>query len=64
MKFAPRQGRELQTFYAKVSEQAMRILCPSGFFLSFSSPRLLHRMAVSVEDAGFEIRDMYAWHYK
>lgn len=64
MKFDPRQGKDLQAFYAKVSEQVMRILCPGGFFLSFSSPRLLHRMAVAIEDAGFEIRDMYAWLYR
>lgn len=64
MKFDPKQGKELQAFYSKVSKQAERVLCPGGFFLSFSSPRLVHRMAIAVEDVGFEIRDMYAWRYR
>ena len=64
MKFDPKQGRELQAFYSKAATQAIRVLRPGGFFLSFASPRLVHRMAVAVEDAGFEIRDIYAWHYR
>lgn len=64
MKFDKKQGIELQKFFSKVSEHAIRVLRPGGFFLVFSSPRLSHRMAVAMEDAGFEIRDMYVWHYK
>ena len=63
MKFDRKQGKALQAFYGRVAELALQVLCPGGFFLSFSSPRLSHRMAVAVEDAGFEIRDMYAWHH-
>ena len=37
---------------------------PGAFALFFSQPRLSHRMAVGLEDAGFEIRDMYTWHFK
>lgn len=64
MKFDPKQGRRLQEFFSKVSSTTMRVLMPGSFFLVFSFPRLSHRMAVAMEDQGFEIRDMYAWHYK
>ena len=63
MKFDPAQGRHLQNFMQEVSNELRRILVPGGFFLSFSQPRLAHRMAVGMEDAGFEIRDLYAWHF-
>jgi len=64
MKFDPEQGRNLQKWYVAVSERVYRALKPGGFYLSFSSPRLAHRMAVAVEDAGFHIRDMFIWLYK
>jgi site-specific DNA-methyltransferase (adenine-specific) len=64
MKFDPEQGRNLQKWYSIVSEKVYRVLRPGGFFLSFSSPRLVHRMAIAVEDAGFHIRDMFIWLYK
>ena len=64
MKFDRKQGVRLQEFYGKVSAQAYRVLCPGGFFLSFAAPRLYHRMAVAMDDAGFELRDMLAWHYR
>ncbi len=63
MKFDRKQSYAFQEFYSKVSAEAFRILKPGGFFLSFSAARLYHRMAVSVEDAGFEMRDMMAWLY-
>ena len=63
MKFDPAQGLALQKFMHKVSAELSRILVPGGFFLSFSQPRLVHRMASGMEDAGFEIRDLYAWHF-
>lgn len=64
MKFDPEQGRKLQAWYRQVSEKILRALKPGGYFLSFSSPRLVHRMAVAVEEAGFHIRDMFIWLYK
>ena len=44
-------------------KECYRILKPGGHLLSFSSPRTYHRMAVNVEDAGFEIRDQIMWVY-
>jgi site-specific DNA-methyltransferase (adenine-specific) len=61
MKFDPKQGRELQEFMSQISHEVYRILKPGGFYLSFSQGRLYHRMAVAIEDAGFEVRDMLIW---
>lgn len=61
MKFDPEQGRRLQLFMLRASEEAFRVLKPGGFYLSFSQGRLYHRMAMAIEDAGFEIRDMLVW---
>ena len=63
MKFDPSQGIELQKFYNVVSTEIFRILKPGAFFLSFSQPRLYHRMAIAVENIGFEIRDQYIWRF-
>lgn len=63
MKFSKQQGIELYKWYLNVSKEIFRILKPGGFFFSFSSPRLYHRMACAVDDAGFEIRDSFIWLY-
>ena len=44
-------------------EECYRVLKPGGYLLSFGSSRTYHRMAVKVEDAGFEIRDQIMWVY-
>ena len=44
-------------------QEALRVLKPGGHLISFSSARTYHRMAVLVEDAGFEIRDQIMWCY-
>jgi site-specific DNA-methyltransferase (adenine-specific) len=41
----------------------LRILKPGGHLLAFSGSRTYHRMAVAIEDAGFEIRDMIEYIY-
>jgi site-specific DNA-methyltransferase (adenine-specific) len=43
--------------------EVFRVLKPGGHLLSFAGTRTQHRMAVNIEDAGFEIRDMIAWVY-
>ncbi len=63
MKFDPKQGIELEKFMRRVAEELLRVLVPGAFAVVFSQPRLVHRLAVGVEDAGFEIRDLLAWHY-
>jgi site-specific DNA-methyltransferase (adenine-specific) len=39
------------------------VLKPGGFFFSFASPRLYHRVTAAIEDAGFHIRDCFLWLY-
>lgn len=43
--------------------EALRVLKPGGYLLSFGGTRTYHRMACAIEDAGFEIRDMISWLY-
>ena len=43
--------------------ECLRVLKPGGHLLAFAGTRTQHRMAVRIEDAGFEIRDMMAWVY-
>ena len=43
--------------------ECFRVLKPGGHALIFGGTRTFHRMAVAVEDAGFEIRDSIAWLY-
>jgi len=47
----------------KIWEECLRVLKPGGYLLAFAGTRTQHRMAVRIEDAGFEIRDMIAWVY-
>lgn len=48
---------------AEVWRECLRVLKPGGHILAFAGTRTQHRMAVNIEDAGFEIRDMVAWVY-
>jgi hypothetical protein len=47
----------------EVWAECLRVLKPGGHLLAFAGTRTHHRMAVNIEDAGFEIRDMIAWVY-
>jgi len=44
-------------------KEVLRVLKPGGHLLSFAGSRTYHRMAVNIEDAGFEIRDQIMWVY-
>ena len=50
-------------FQTKTWELAYSLLKPGGHLLAFSGSRTYHRMAVAIEDAGFEIRDQIMWLY-
>lgn len=41
----------------------LRVLRPGGHLLAFGGTRTVHRIAVAIEDAGFEIRDQIVWLY-
>ena len=50
-------------FNVEVWQEALRVLKPGGHLLAFSGSRTYHRMAVAIEDAGFEIRDQIMYVY-
>ena len=50
-------------FRAETWRLAWELLKPGGHLLAFSASRNYHRMAVAIEDAGFEIRDQMMWLY-
>lgn len=64
-----RYGREgaaslgFQTWFTEVATEALRVLKPGGHLLAFGGTRTWHRLAVAIEDAGFEVRDSMAWMY-
>jgi DNA modification methylase len=47
----------------QIWKECMRVLKPGGHLLAFAGSRTYHRMAVRIEDAGFEIRDQIMWIY-
>jgi DNA modification methylase len=50
-------------FNVEVWQQTLRVLKPGGHLIAFSGSRTYHRMAVAIEDAGFQIRDQIMWVY-
>lgn len=50
-------------YSVKLWQQCLRVLKPGGHLLSFGGTRTWHRVAVAIEDAGFEIRDNIARFY-
>src|SRR5690606_13731385 len=58
-----RAGTTFQEWCERWAAECLRILKPGGHMLAFGGSRTWHRLAVAVEDAGFEIRDSIAWLY-
>ena len=50
-------------FRKETWELALKLMKPGGHLLAFSASRNYHKMAVAIEDAGFEIRDQLMWLY-
>lgn len=61
--YSEHDGYQFQEWATEWALEALRILKPGGHLLSFGGTRTWHRLAVAVEDAGFEIRDSIAWLY-
>lgn len=60
------EGRKMQAWCEAWAAEVLRVLKPGAFLLAFGGTRTYHRLAVAVEDAGFEIRDSLlagAWVY-
>lgn len=45
------------------AEACYRVLKPGGHIAAFGGTRTWHRLAIAIEDAGFEVRDSLAWLY-
>ncbi len=43
------------------AKEAYRVLKPGGHLIAFAATKTVHRLAVALEDSGFEIRDQIAW---
>jgi DNA modification methylase len=63
MKFTPKQSYDAYSWFYKMAKKFIRVLKPGGWLISFSHPRLYHRFACAVEDAGFYLRDTFIWLY-
>ena len=50
-------------FQVETWRKCYELLKPGGHLIAFSGSRTYHRMAVAIEDAGFEIRDQCIWLY-
>lgn len=44
-------------------QECLRVLKPGGHILAFSAARTYHHLAITLEQAGFEIRDQLMWIY-
>ena len=63
MRFDPKDGIRLEHFTTEFAKLLIETMKPGAFALVFSQPRLVHRMMTGLENAGFEIRDLYCWYY-
>ena len=59
MKFDKAQVKNLQVFYENVASKVFEKMKPGGYFLSFSSPRLYHAIAMACEDAERYVHESY-----
>ena len=56
-----KEGLWFQQWCEEWGKECLRVLKPGGYLLSFSAPRMYHRMTSGLEDAGFQIRDQIMW---
>jgi DNA modification methylase len=55
------EGRKYQTWTEQWAREVFRVLKPGAYVVVCGAPRSYHRMACGLEDAGFIIRDKFAW---
>jgi DNA modification methylase len=60
-RYSTKEWQRQVAFQPETWDQVYRVLRPGAYLLSFGSPRTYHRLAVAVEDAGFEIVDCLLW---
>lgn len=61
--YADNNSLGFQLWATEWAVECLRVLKPGGHLLAFGGTRTWHRLAVAIEDAGFEIRDNIAWMY-
>ena len=57
------KGWDANTGAIETYQECLRVLKPGGHILAFSAARTYHHLAVTLEQAGFEIRDQIMWIY-
>lgn len=50
-----------QEFMTSWAKETLRVMKPGAFCMVFGGTRTWHRLAVAIEDAGFEIKDTLMW---
>lgn len=58
-----RKGRAFEAFSEEWAREAYRLLAPGGDLVAFGAPRLYHRLACGLEEAGFYVSDALLWLY-
>jgi len=53
--------RAFQAWCEQWAREVFRVLKPGGYIVSCGAPRSHHRMMSGLEDAGFVVRDCFAW---
>lgn len=61
--YADQDNAAFQAWCQQWAAECLRTLRPGGHLLAFGGTRTWHRLAVAIEDAGFEVRDNLAWLY-
>lgn len=60
---ARRPGHAFQTWVGLWATELLRVLRPGAHLACFGAPRMAHRLACGLENAGFEFRDTLMWLY-
>lgn len=55
------EPKRYQEYCEEWGREAMRVLKPGGYLVSFGGSRMYHRMVAGLEDAGFHIKDLIVW---
>lgn len=58
---SPESRHRFEAWCAAWGAELLRVAKPGAWLLSFGSPRSHHRLAVGLEDAGWELTDEIAW---
>lgn len=58
-----KDNKTFQKWTEKWAKEVFRVLKAGGYLISFSSNKTYHRMAVAIEDVGFQVYDIFNWVY-